>query len=89
MGAYWIPQYKYQLVEWLNTYYYATKSIFPTNFSRMRKKQLLAIYINIRKKGGLINETVTNTMSSSNLTITGDGFCSRPKGCAGRFDHLG
>ena len=50
MGAFWIPEFKYQLVEWLEKY------DSTTNWKLKSKKQLLAIYISIRKKGGYYNE---------------------------------
>ena len=53
MYDFWMPQYKYQLVEWLSKY-----DQFH-NWNRMKKKQLMAIYINIRKKGGRINEKIS------------------------------
>ena len=38
---YWIPKYKWELVEWLN-------SRREADWNRLTKKQLYAIYFNIR-----------------------------------------
>jgi hypothetical protein len=46
MNNFYIPQYRWQYVEWLLKRYPAGK------FKAMRLRQLRAIYINIRKKEG-------------------------------------
>lgn len=44
--SYWYPSQKYQLVEWLQRY-----DPFPHKpFRSMRKKQLWAIYHNVRQR---------------------------------------
>jgi hypothetical protein len=44
-GEFWIPQYKWQYVDWLQNKFPKDKS-----FSRKRKTQLQAIYLNTRKE---------------------------------------
>jgi len=44
---FWVPQFKWQLVEWFQRRYPAEL------WNKKSKKQLTAIYINIRKKGKL------------------------------------
>jgi hypothetical protein len=44
MRNFWLPEFKYQLVEWLNRY---DKTV---NWNRKPKKQLMAIYLTIRRK---------------------------------------
>lgn len=46
MGNYWIPQHKWQLVQWLVGKYPNEKA----KFNRMSKKQLYAIYYDMRRK---------------------------------------
>ena len=48
MGLYWVPEYKWQLVDWLKKY---DPSV---SWDSKKKKQLMAIYINLRKKGVLL-----------------------------------
>ena len=51
MSDFWIPQYKFELVKWLKRY-------DPTvNWKAKRKRQLLAIYVNLRKKGAVLLST--------------------------------
>ena len=46
---FYLPKFKYELVDWLNKYCYAHNKPLK-NFHKMGKKQLYAIYFNIRKK---------------------------------------
>ena len=83
MSKFWIPQFKWQLVQWLEQAYPSKK------WEGKTKKQLMAIYINCRKKGlplkeGVIVQDQGNPMFSPSIThVTNHStyFCSRPKGC--------
>ncbi len=44
MREFWTPSHKYELVEWLSTYFPKDK----VKFKRMRKGQLYAIYFSVR-----------------------------------------
>jgi len=46
---FWIPSFKYQLVEWLSNHYSIDKSNKVISWAKYSKKELLAIYINYRK----------------------------------------
>jgi hypothetical protein len=48
---FYIPRHKYELVRWLNGYCERNEKE-KKDFSSMGKKQLYAIYFNIRKKSG-------------------------------------
>jgi len=50
INDFWIPNFKYQLVEWLDKNYPNNLNGEKINWSRFSKKQLLGIYINKRKK---------------------------------------
>ena len=66
---FWIPSFKWQLVNWLKRY------DSKINWTAKSKKQLLAIYINIRKKGGYVNEKTCSIISiHSNSLINGISF---------------
>lgn len=46
--SFYIPDTKGKLVKWLSEYYEAPKA----RFTKMAKKQLLAVYINTRRRLG-------------------------------------
>ena len=46
MSYYWIPTYKYQLVDWLSKHFHEKESAF----NNMAKKQLYAIYLRVREE---------------------------------------
>lgn len=48
---YYIPRSKWELIKWIEEYCEATGKQLPKRFSKMKKKQLYAIYFNIRNKG--------------------------------------
>lgn len=45
MINFWLPQFKWQYVNWLSTYYPQDKA----SFKRMNKNRLTTIYINVRQ----------------------------------------
>ena len=47
-----IPRFAYELRKWFIDYCRITKKELPKGLSKMRKKQLYAIYLNIREKRG-------------------------------------
>lgn len=47
---FWIPEFKWQIVDWLVTNYPCGCNGDRINWDRYNKKQLLAIYIEKRKK---------------------------------------
>ena len=42
-----IPKYAYELKDWITNYCEKSDKPFPKNFSKMRKKQLYAVYFSI------------------------------------------
>jgi len=45
MSDFWVPQWKWQLVDWLTRHFNEPAS----KFKRMKKNRLYAIYIKVRK----------------------------------------
>ena len=46
---FWVPKYEYQLRNWIKDYCEGQDKALPKGFSKMRKKQLYAIYFSIMK----------------------------------------
>ena len=44
---FYVPKYAYELKDWISDYCGKNNRPFPKNFSKMRKKQLYAIYFSI------------------------------------------
>uniref|UniRef100_A0A6M3LBK3 Uncharacterized protein n=1 Tax=viral metagenome TaxID=1070528 RepID=A0A6M3LBK3_9ZZZZ len=61
---FWLPQFKWQLVDWLKEY---DPSV---NWNAKRHKQLMAIYISIQKKGGMRNDKAPKFITHINLAPT-------------------
>jgi len=49
---FYIPKHAYELREWVRDYCRITKKELPKGLSKMRKKQLYAIYFGIREEQG-------------------------------------
>ena len=47
---FYMPKHQYELKEWIGNYCKRNKKPIPKDFQKMKKKQLYAIYLDIREK---------------------------------------
>ena len=71
MVDFWIPQFKYQLVEWLEKYYPLDERGIQINWGRGKKNVLMAIYIKVRREARGIKKScsVPSLIRETQLTF--------------------